>query len=546
MDLTPVRPHPAWDLDAPLFQPPPGSPPLAAWAVSNNSDYLDLRPDPEDDDQDPAFHAAAFRYLGTVRALDLVLDEMFDHIDQHGHALDPRLAAQLQSSVLSLSVAPAPIVHQLKVEAQAGAAIEAQRLALVAQRKADADSRLVVLGERMRPELYTRIAIDRDGYHIAVTLETPQVMLLIGGVGTGKTHMMRLLVEGVTVCAPGINTLQHPQATIQSEVDYINGRGRRQMLRGFFPNTDPQQLEQLARDFDYHADGSECIHSGTLFCLPGAQKQLRDELGEYIERGLKIQPAILGPEDLGSFGYRALLCGAHTRSADKPFYVEDLETILSDLGPVHPQELIKAIEGSKLRGRLSEGFIRKLKLIAPFVERGARLNDCLLKPEPTFLLLESTSLTPDVLLPLQSVMMGAMGRPLRNGLLQLRWMLIDEFGKSGQNGVMVERSNIAAQEVRHNPMSFVVNGQRPSSMDPGFLGLPTIVAVGRMVSSREIRLLKDKFSLLESVTDAVFLNLGVGEFVIAATQTTSGRSVYIVKTRPTLIDAGGATVRVSC
>ena len=76
-------------------------------------------------------------------------------------------------------------------------------------------------------------------------------------------------------------------------------------------------------------------------------------------------------------------------------------------------------------------------------------------------------------------------------------------------------------------------------------GLPTIIAVGRMVSSREIRLLKDKFSLLESVPDEVFLNLGVGEFVMAATQTTGDKSVYIVKTRPTLIDAGGATVRVS-
>ena len=211
----------------------------------------------------------------------------------------------------------------------------------------------------------------------------------------------------------------------------------------------------------------------------------------------------------------------------------------------HPDELIKAIQGSKLRGRIGEGLIRKLKLIAPFVAKGARLNDCLLKAEPTFLLLESTTMTPDVLLPLQSVMMGAMGRPLRNGLIQLRWMNVDEWNKSGMNDAMIERSNIAAQEVRHNPMTFVVNGQRPSGMDPAFLGLPTIVAVGRMVSSREIRLLKDKFSLLESVPDEVFLNLGVGEFVIAATQTTSGRSVYFVKTRPTLIDAGGATVRVS-
>ena len=49
-----------------------------------------------------------------------------------------------------------------------------------------------------------------------------------------------------------------------------------------------------------------------------------------------------------------------------------------------------------------------LKLIAPFVEKGARLNDCLLAPEPIFLLLESTTMTPDVLLPLQAVMMGAM------------------------------------------------------------------------------------------------------------------------------------------
>ena len=90
----------------------------------------------------------------------------------------------------------------------------------------------------------------------------------------------------------------------------ISGRSRRQMLRGFYPNPDPRQLEQLARDFDYRADGSECFHGGTLLCIPGAERKLRDELAEYVERGLKIQPALLGPEDLGSFGYRALLCGA--------------------------------------------------------------------------------------------------------------------------------------------------------------------------------------------------------------------------------------------
>lgn len=81
-------------------------------------------------------------------------------------------------------------------------------------------------------------------------------------------------------------------------------------------------------------------------------------------------------------------------------------------------------------------------------------------------------------------------------------------------------------------------------MGPGFLSLPTIVAVGRMVSSREIRLLKDRVSLLESVPDKVFMTLERGEFVMTSTQTTSDESVFIVRTRPTLNDAGGETVRV--
>ena len=98
--------------------------------------------------------------------------------------------------------------------------------------------------------------------------------------------------------------------------------------------------------------------------------------------------------------------------------------------------------------------------------------------------------------------------------------MLDEYNKLASNSVITERAREMGQERRHNTLSFVCNGQRPSGMDSGFLGQSTIIACFRMASRKEIRVLKVRFAVLEKIPDDVFLTLPEGECVIAAMQTT--------------------------
>ena len=91
----------------------------------------------------------------------------------------------------------------------------------------------------------------------------------------------------------------------------------------------------------------------------------------------------------------------------------------------------------------------------------------------------------------------------------------------------------------------MVNGQRGTGMDEALFSLGTIYAVFRLTSKKEIRVLKERFTVFASVPDEEFMSLRTGECLIAATQTTSKASIYRIFVRPTVTNAGGQTFRAS-
>lgn len=140
-------------------------------------------------------------------------------------------------------------------------------------------------------------------------------------------------------------------------------------------------------------------------------------------------------------------------------------------------------------------------------------------------------------------MFRGLRRVLRDGTHPMRWLIGDEYNKLAHNAVIIDAHREAGQERRHHPVSLVLNGQRISGMDPAFVSQATIFMAFRTQSQIEIRALQRAFNPFSRIPDRVFAKLALGECLIGATLSTGRKDIYRVKIRPTLLHAGGETLR---
>lgn len=79
------------------------------------------------------------------------------------------------AAVGELTFHGAQTAYQVRENAKEGFAEEKTRLEALAKRQANNDANLIVLGERHRPALYTKIGVDQHDRQIAITAETPEI-----------------------------------------------------------------------------------------------------------------------------------------------------------------------------------------------------------------------------------------------------------------------------------------------------------------------------------------------------------------------------------
>ena len=208
-----------------------------------------------------------------------------------------------------------------------------------------------------------------------------------------------------------------------------------------------------------------------------------------------------------------------------------------------PDDLARAIRNGGFPHKATDALCKRLAFLAGFVQRGAQLNDCQSDPHAVYVLAQSRTLAPDVIVPFQAVVFSAMCRPQRDGSTPPRHIIVDELAKMMTNRVFATRLRESGQDRRHYRTSFSGACQFVAGLDPALLTLPTVVVCFRMSSVLEIRALKERFGFLRSIPDDVFLNLRRGECVVAATLSTGETNAYIVRIRPKVTRAGGFTLR---
>jgi hypothetical protein len=134
------------------------------------------------------------------------------------------------------------------------------------------DPNLVLLGEDALVAALVRLGFDARMRHVALSLFTPQLVLALGGRGWGKSHLGRLIAEALHLYFPGVNSLPRPLRSVTFEIEQHLGKGRRQMLRGFFPNGNAAQLQQL-HDYYNCRVSNAAFRYGLVRCLPESLPQ---------------------------------------------------------------------------------------------------------------------------------------------------------------------------------------------------------------------------------------------------------------------------------
>ena len=220
-----------------------------------------------------------------------------------------------------------------------------------------------------------------------------------------------------------------------------------------------------------------------------------------------------------------------------------MNTNISSTTTTDRDDLARAVRNARFPGKASEALCKRLSFLSGFVQKGARLNDCQSDPHAVYILTQSRTLAPDVVVPFQSLLFSAMCRPQRDGSTPARFLEIDELAKLMGHPIFAGRLRETGQDRRHHRTSVSGATQFVAGLDPTILTLPTVVVVFRVASVLEVRALKDRFGYLRGIPDEVFLTLGRGECVIAATFSTGETNAYVVRIRPKVTRAGGCTLR---
>lgn len=190
-------------------------------------------------------------------------------------------------------------------EARELAQKEQERLALLRPVLEAAQERTRVLGEEGPVPLYTVFARTDDGSPLAITQNTPQLVLAQGRQGGGKSHALKLMWEGCAHPHPGLGKSDGPRLCVRIGSDWQQGTGGDEVRGGFYPNRDPAQWDLLRTDYLVERTNA-AVRRAHLLCYPESVEPFKRRYADLVERGLVIEPLALDPSEVGLFRLRRL------------------------------------------------------------------------------------------------------------------------------------------------------------------------------------------------------------------------------------------------
>lgn len=508
--------------------------------------------DPLNDPDPGIIEPSMWRLLALFDAFTVRIErwgDLFD-ADEQGATLNPALLQQLAAQLETTDADTAPIYCEIRRQLPAAEQLERESASTAADLDVPiaarpADPNLIILGSPTQVPLYTKIGKDAAGRTLALSLMHPLLLLVLGAPGRGKSHLLRLIIESLHLLLPNINNLVAPLRSATFEVEHQRGEGRRQMLRGLFPNPDEGALPRLRQHFDCNTTNAAFLRA-TLRCLPDSLKILKQQLPAYIERGLEIHPIELGPQNLAQAGYEAILGSSLSKLSDRPRYSDFLAGVIGEHGEsLTPKALYAIVESSGLFPSVKASLLQQLRPLIPLCRVGADVRHDFYNPWPVFYLLESPYVSQSFLLGLLVALMNALSMPSSDPRLDVMiWLLCDELSKLIELPALARLLFLFGQEIRQRKTSLCLAGQRSTNLPRGLLGVASGVFQFAPNSAPEFEPLRD-LHWFKNLDVRSLLKLPTGQahaaFRDASDPSWSDHAQWLWL-RDTVIDPGGKTL----
>jgi hypothetical protein len=505
---------------------------------------------------DPEPNPCEQRLWYALGAIAVAERELLNFADRHvaGDLMAPILYYQMKAMIDHLDFHIGGTCYRFRdgaAEAEKDEAAGRSRIQRIEAQRIEMQSRIIFLNDLQVPRYSTKIGTTLDKMHqLAVSLDVGGSLLIIGGTGSGKTTFSYTIAEGVSIAQAELTAPPPGAFPIFFGVDYTKGYTRIQPIAGLDPNPSRDQLQSLYDVFGARiAPSNACYPKIRIRTLPGMAEVMRKKFPDSMGGRLDLRDFYIGYDEWCSPAARALFGAAAERNGHKTQLVQLIDNIVSTYShgkTLNPDQLEEKIHAAKLTSSTGKAlllscveFMRRVS--SPIKGLRDETNDT----SPLYFLLAAPWGGPDQILPLELAIIHYFNSQATDDSLLAYFF--GEFAKQGASPAMQRQIDESTREGRHGKRIQVMDTHLSSDFDDDIIANASGLVLMNGVSEKDL----DRMARLNSMVRGIGpkdLNLlqtaeAIG-FFRRTTDPAFMQKPIKFKVRPTMINAGGETIRV--
>lgn len=319
-----------------------------------------------------------------------------------------------------------------------------------------------------------------DGKIVAIDLDRPSTVLLLGVQGSGKTTVLQLIAESSCMPIPGLNALPAPRCVVAFHYS-LDPTERPELMAMGRLNAHASDGDRLRREYGAVPQGIEDL----LVLVPGRRlAERRAECGP----GVRVEALCLSLDQLSVMDIQTLLGVI----GDEAPAMQALSLLLERrFASLTLEGLRQAIQGH--RG-LSDGERRvatlRLEILDRFLGTGVSVREHVRPGRLIIVDLRDATLSTVSAFRLLVVLVRVIGQVLdAEGIPIPKTIVFNEFHRYTDLPLLLAALETNVRLMRHYNTAVLIDAQTPSSIPAGILSLSSLIICTRLVSPVDLRVL---------------------------------------------------------